>query len=127
MTSNIGYDNSKIGFTKERSKLSKEMKDFFSIEFLNRIDKIYYFHSFCGKDIKKIVTFKLNLLKKFFKDKIEFNYSTEVVEEIIKESNYQEFGARKIDKIINEEVSSKITSNLIKGIPKLELNSLKTT
>ena len=73
-----------------------------------------------------MISFKLNLLKKFFEDKIEFNYSTEVVEEIIKESNYQDFGARKIDKIINEEVSSKITSNLIKGEKKLELNSLKT-
>ena len=65
-------------------------------------------------------------MKKTFEDKIDFNYSKEVVEEIIKNSNYQEYGARKIDKIINEEVSSKITSHLIKGDSKLELNSLKT-
>ncbi len=125
MTSNLGYENSKLGFAKTPKTISKEMKDFFSIEFLNRVDKIYYFHSLCGKDIKKIISYQLKLLKNSFKEQIKFNYSQYLVEEILKECNYQDYGARKISKIINEEVISKITSKLMENQKEIELKTLK--
>ena len=125
MTSNLGYENSKLGFNQNRKEISKEMKDFFSIEFLNRIDKIYYFHKLCGKDIRKIISYQLKLLKTSFKDRIKFNYSQDIVEEITSSCNYQDYGARKISKIINEEVMSKITSQLMDNKKEIELKTLK--
>ncbi len=125
MTSNLGCEKSKVGFTKQNQKISTEMRDFFSIEFLNRVDKIYYFHNLCGKDVKNIISYKLNLLKKQFLDNIKLNYSQETVEDILSRCEYLEFGARKIDKIINEYIESEITSQLLIGAREIDFKGLK--
>ncbi len=125
MTSNLGCQTTQVGFNNKTKKINKEMKDFFSIEFLNRIDKIYYFNNLCEKDLKKIINYQLDMLKTQFKDKISFSYSQNIVEEIINKCNFEDFGARKIEKIINEEVISKITSNLLEGNNQIEIKGLE--
>lgn len=125
MTSNLGCEKTQVGFTKHNQKISTEMKDFFSIEFLNRVDKIYYFHKLCGKDVRSIISYKLNLLKKQFLEHIKIKYSQETVEDILSRCEYLEFGARKIDKIINEYIESEITSKLLEGAKEIEIKGLK--
>ena len=76
------------------------------MEFVNRIDKKYYFKDLTKEDIEKIVNLKLDLLINAFKKKnIEVEISTDIVEKIISKSNYEKFGARQVDKVIDDIVT----------------------
>ena len=124
MTSNIGCTKKNIGFHEIESNL--DMKDFFSVEFLNRIDKICNFKSLSYKDIKSIVLNKLTVLKEKYKEKeIDITFSTDLVEKIINKCNYIEYGARKIDKIIDETINSYILDMIISDSNNINLKELE--
>ena len=58
------------------------------------------------EDIEKIVNLKLDLLINAFKKKnIEVEISTDIVEKIISKANYEKFGARQVDKVIDDIVT----------------------
>lgn len=124
MTSNIGCSKKNIGFCENENNY--EMKDFFSIEFLNRIDKICNFRSLSFQDIKKVVTNKLKSFEKEYLLKgIRITFSTEIVNKIIDKSNYLEYGARKVDKIIEDTVNSYILDMIISGSDNISLKELE--
>ncbi len=112
MTSNIGKSKTNIGFNSDNNALSTELKEFFNIAFLNRIDDIIKFNDLQETDIEKIIKNKIKQLKNKFKD-IDLTISKNVIDEIINESNYHEFGARKIDKIIKNHIENIIIDNII--------------
>lgn len=115
MTSNLGCNNASIGFT-EGNQLNQSLKDFLSVEFLNRIDKVCTFKSLDKDTIRKIVINKLNKLKKMYYDKdIHITFSKKIIDNIIAKSQYKEFGARRVDKIIEEEVENYIMEEIILG------------
>ncbi len=121
MTSNLGCNVNPIGFT-ENSNYNQLLKDFFSVEFLNRIDKVCTFKNIDFEIIKKIVNNKLNELKKFYyKKDINLSFSKKVIDKIIDKSKYLEFGARKVDKIIEEEVENYIMEEIILGNNKISV------
>ena len=98
MTSNIGYLENKVGFVDKKDKyVTNKLKNFFSIPFINRIDDIVIFNHLIKDDIEMLVTRKIKKLKNEYNIKISKN----VIDEIISLSNYDEFGARKIDKLIS--------------------------
>lgn len=124
MTSNLGCSKKNIGFHEVIK--NDEMKEFFSIEFLNRIDKICDFHSLSYQDIKKIVISKLKMLEEDYSEKeIHITFSTEVVNKIIEKSNYLEYGARKVDKIIEDVVNRYILDMIIYGKSDISLKELE--
>ncbi len=124
MTSNLGCSKKNIGF--HEVEQNHEMKEFFSIEFLNRIDKICNFHPLSYQDIKKIVVHKLKVLEKEYLEKdIHITFSTEVVNKIIEKSNYLEYGARKVDKIIEEAINRYILDMIIHGSSNISLKELE--
>ena len=112
MTSNIGKNKTNIGFNSDNNALSTELKEFFNIAFLNRIDDIIKFNDLQETDIEKIIKNKIKQLKNKFED-IDLTISKNVIDEIINESNYHEFGARKIDKIIKNHIENIIIDNII--------------
>lgn len=112
MTSNIGKSKTNIGFNSDNNALNTELKEFFNIAFLNRIDDIIKFNNLEETDIEKIIKNKIKQLKNKFKD-IDLTISKNVIDEIINESNYHEFGARKIDKIIKNHIENIIIDNII--------------
>ena len=115
MTSNLGCNNLSIGFMDDNS-LNQSLKDFLSVEFLNRIDKVFTFKKLDEVVVKKIINKKLNMLKKQYYDKdINVVFSKKIVDNILVNSNYLEYGARKIDKIIEEEVENYIMEEIICG------------
>lgn len=121
MTSNLGCNVNPIGFT-ENSNYNQLLKDFFSVEFLNRIDKVCTFKNIDFAIIKKIVNNKLNELKKFYyKKDINLSFSKKIIDKIIDKSKYLEFGARKVDKIIEEEVENYIMEEIILGNNKISV------
>ena len=117
MTSNIGFNDIEIGFNKKNNDvvLSK-LKEYFSLPFINRIDNTVIFNKLNYDNIEKITNKKLNELKsKYLKKNIKLRFSSDLIKEIIDESNYEEFGARKIDKVIKERVENEIIEKVLDG------------
>jgi len=113
MTSNIGFNNNNIGFNNS-NKVNIDLKEYFSLPFINRIDNIIKFNYLTYEDMKKIIKIKLNKLRdKYNKKGIILKFSNTLIDEIINLSNYKEFGARKIDKIIKNQIESIIINQIL--------------
>ena len=122
MTSNIGYEEKSMGFTTQtNTKVKTLLKEKFSPSLINRIDNIITFNYLTKKDITQIITKKLTNLKQKYKD---FDYSKSLIEDIIKESNYKEYGARRIDKIIDSRLENIIIDKIINK-EKIKIETLK--
>ena len=113
MTSNIGFNNKSIGFN-ESNKSNIDLKDTFGIPFINRIDNIFSFDYLTEENIINIIKLKLKNLKNKYKNKnIDVKIGKNAVREIVEMSNYKEYGARKIDKIIKNDIESMIMNEVI--------------
>lgn len=127
MTSNIGFEKNTIGFN---SNNTNKLKEYFSIPFINRIDNIVIFNRLNKNIIEKLIHQKINKIKNKYKD-IKIKINKQVIDEIIKESSFNEFGARKIDKIIKNKIENIVIDNIInnndyiniKTINKIEVNT----
>ncbi len=124
MTSNIGFDEIKVGFNKNNNNLSK-LKDFFSVSFINRIDNILYFNSIDEESILKIISLKLNKFINKYSSKIKVKYHLNIIKEIVEMANYEEFGARKIDKIIKDKIEDKVIDALIANKKNITIKTIK--
>ena len=124
MTSNIGSSDINIGFNKNENKIITKLKEHFSIPFINRIDNILTFQTLKKEQIEQLIEQKIfNIKRKYLKD-ITFTIDKKVIEEIIEESNYKEFGARKIDKIIKDKIENQIIDKIIDKKTKIEIKEL---
>lgn len=123
MTSNIGKNKNNIGFNSNKSTINEELKDNFNIAFLNRIDEIIKFNNLTKQNIEKIINQKLNNLEKNFPN-TKITLSNNILEEIVNESNYQEYGARKIDKIIKNHLENIIIDNLVNNNYNINIDSI---
>ena len=113
MTSNVGFLDNEVGFTKNETNLSR-LKETFSIPFINRIDNIYYFEPLDIEIVHHIVENKLKDLKQKYKNKnITISIGYDVIKEIVKEAKLEDFGVRKLDKLIKDVVEKKIIDALI--------------
>ena len=125
MTSNIGYLSNNIGFNNIGNK-NTELKDIFSIPFINRIDNIIYFNKLSEENIYKIINKKILNLKKKYKNRgytIKINSS--LIKSILDKSNYMEYGARKIEKIIKNELESQIIDNILDNKKIINIKNLE--
>ena len=104
MTTNLGYTKDSIGFTESKNNI--DIEAFLGVEFVNRIGKIYYFNDISSDVINNIVEKRLDVLIEGFKKKdLKIKISSKIVDKVIKESNYEKFGARRVDKVIDEVVT----------------------
>ena len=126
MTSNIGFDEVNVGFNKNNNNISK-LKEYFSLPFINRIDNIISFNSLKEENIIKLIEIKLNKLINKYKNKIKIKIDKKVIEEILNLSNYQEFGARKLDKIIKNKLENIILDKIILGRKSVNIKSIEQT
>jgi len=129
LTSNIGVKKlqdfgSGIGFTSnkysneevKKQMLMKEMKNYFSPEFINRIDDTIVFNSLNEDDIKKITKIELDKLMDRIKTmKYEFTYSDKLVDLIHKVGYDETYGARPIKRAIQDRVEDLISEEILKG------------
>lgn len=116
MTSNIGYNHDTVGFTKEVSKEDSKLKEFLSLELLNRIQKVIYFKKLEDIDIKNIIKLKLDKVREKFKQKdIKIHIHDSMIKKVIELSRYQEFGARKIDQVIEEKIDNYVIDSILDG------------
>lgn len=115
MTSNLGSNQSSIGFCNSKKAIhNTHLEEYLGVELVNRIDHIWYFKNMSKDVITSIIQSRLENIKKTRKN-IKIKFSIEIVEEIRNMCNYTKFGARKIEKIISEEVDSVIIDQLVQG------------
>ena len=105
MTSNAGASSQNIGFLNNSSQNKDSLNKYFSLELLNRIQNIVYFNKLNGNDIKLITEMLFNK----FLENVSFDskkISPELILDVINKSEYEKFGARKLEKIIFSEIEN---------------------
>lgn len=108
MTSNA-CDSDSIGFNNGK----KNLKKYFSIPFINRIDNVIIFNHLNENDIKEIIKREIKKLNEKYKTKIKI--SSNIINKIIEESEYEEYGARKVLRIITNKIENEIILSLMNG------------
>jgi len=118
MTSNIGATARNVmGFNKDDSlSKSEELKSFFTPEFRNRLDAIIEFGQLSLKTVEGIVSKFINELNKDLKKKkILVEVSSEAQEFIAKEAYSVEMGARPLKRFIQENITNKLSDEILFG------------
>lgn len=121
MTSNVGAKQAtelgnSIGFVSnetdaKKSIITKQLKQTFPPEFINRIDQIVYFNSLSDNNLKDIVILELNkFVKRLNGISYDLQYNEDTVDYIFNlAKKSKEYGARPIIRLIQENIEDKIT------------------
>ena len=133
MTSNVGQEEfsqkaSQIGFNisqseedkiiqdyeKAKERVKESLSDYFSPEFLNRIDKILVFNPLDTTTIKKIVRLQLEKFNKRLQEKnLEVEFDSKVIHAITQKVYNPEFWAREVRRFITDVIEDKIAEKIL--------------
>jgi len=129
LTSNLGVKKLQdfgtgIGFSSsiysndeaKKQVLMKEMKNFFSPEFLNRIDDTIVFNSLTPEDIKKITEIELKkLTARLSEMKYTITYDETLVNYLAKIGFDELYGARPLKRAIQDKVEDLLSEEVLTG------------
>jgi ATP-dependent Clp protease ATP-binding subunit ClpC len=133
MTSNIGQEEfgekaAQIGFDttssqeekiladyeEAREKIKASLTDYFSPEFVNRIDKVIVFNPLDKVAIKKIVKLRLeNFAQRLEWKGLALEFDTKAITRISKDVYNPEFGAREIRRYITDQIEDQIAEQIL--------------
>jgi ATP-dependent Clp protease ATP-binding subunit ClpC len=115
----VGIGFSSNSYSNEEQKkeiLKKEMKNYFSPEFLNRIDDTIVFNSLNEDSIKQIVNIELTkLIKRLGELKLVFKFDDKLVSHIAKVGFDDTYGARPIKRAIQDQVEDLVSEEVLNG------------
>ena len=113
MTSNVSYNSDNIGFNSNIDK-EDELRNILSTPFVNRIDKVIYFNNLDEESIRKIINNKIkNIIKKYQKYHIKVAINKSFIDNLIKDIDYNIYGARKINKVLEDRLDNLIINSII--------------
>jgi len=131
LTSNVGSEllrRKDIGFIEDKKKSHDEvaiaadrrifgiLKDSFKPEFLNRIDEIVVFTSLGKEDIREITLRMLDKTRKMLAEQqLTLEVSDGAVDYLVENGYSEEYGARPLRRLIQNEVENAISSKIIAG------------
>jgi len=113
----IGFStNSYSNEEAKKELLMKEMKNFFSPEFLNRIDDTIVFNSLSQEDVKKIADIELKkLVSRLSEMKYKISYEDTLVEYLAKIGYDELYGARPLKRAIQDKIEDLISEEVLLG------------
>jgi ATP-dependent Clp protease ATP-binding subunit ClpC len=113
----IGFSNNSYGNEEAKKQvLMKEMKNFFSPEFLNRIDDTIVFNSLTPEDIKKITEIELKkLTARLSEMKYNITYDETLVDYLAKIGFDELYGARPLKRAIQDKVEDLLSEEVLTG------------
>jgi ATP-dependent Clp protease ATP-binding subunit ClpC len=113
----IGFSNNTYGNEEAKKDiLMKEMKKFFSPEFINRIDDTIVFNSLSSDDIKKITDIELKKLVSRLSDmKYNILYDDTLVEYLSKIGYDELYGARPLKRAIQDKIEDLLSEEVLTG------------
>ncbi len=106
MTTNAFISKKSLGFNSN----TKNNFDYFSKEFINRIDEIVEFNNLKDNDINMIIYNELIKYNKRHRCNLELDI--EEINRIKEKSNIEEFGVRKLSRNIRKELDDKLISKI---------------
>jgi ATP-dependent Clp protease ATP-binding subunit ClpC len=111
----IGFSNSTYGNEEAKKEiLMKEMKNFFSPEFINRIDDTIVFNSLSQDDIKKITDIELKkLMKRLEEMKYKITYDESLLNYLSKIGYDEVYGARPLKRAIQDKVEDLLSEEVL--------------
>lgn len=113
---NYGFGNKETEKQQLEQKTSEALKEFFTPEFLNRIDDIISFNKLSKANLLEITDLLLKELKKETSEKgIIFDYTDSVRNYIIENGYNDKFGARPLRRAIQKHIEDLIALEYIKG------------
>jgi ATP-dependent Clp protease ATP-binding subunit ClpC len=111
----IGFSNNT--YSNEEAKkeiLMKEMKNFFSPEFINRIDDTIVFNSLSQDDIKKITDIELKkLMNRLEEMKYKITYDESLLNYLSKIGYDEVYGARPLKRAIQDKVEDLLSEEVL--------------
>ena len=113
----IGFSSSTYGEEEMKKEiLMKEMKNFFSPEFINRIDDTIVFNSLTNDDIKKITEIELKkLVSRLNEMKYKISYDDTLVDYLSKVGYDELYGARPLKRAIQDKVEDLLSDEVLMG------------
>ena len=124
MTSNIGFHDIQIGFSK-KEKVESKLQDNFSVPFMNRIDSIVTFKPLSKENIITIITSALQRVKQKYQEKnVKISFGSKVSEELLTFTEYELYGARKVDKVIKDKVESLLIEKILEGEDVIKIKTI---
>lgn len=108
LTSNIlaGEDDSDL--------YKHELYQYFKPEFINRLDAIVKFNTLSYEDLMEITKIYLEEVKNDFEEiGVNFAYTNEVIEKIVDLSDYEEFGAREIRRVVDDKIVTMVSRKIL--------------
>jgi len=113
----IGFSNNSYADEEAKKQiLMKEMKNFFSPEFINRIDDTIVFNSLSPEDIEKITEIELKKLMTRLGDmKYTVIYNDEVVKYLAKIGFDEVYGARPLKRAIQDKIEDLLSEEVLTG------------
>ena len=118
MTTNVGYEKGRVGFDgdKERgNECDSELRRVFGDAFMNRIDGVIYFDSLEREDVMVIAKREIEgILKenKWLEEYREMFMDEEFIAGIVRDSDFTEYGARKVKRLVSERMESVIVDKM---------------
>jgi ATP-dependent Clp protease ATP-binding subunit ClpC len=122
----VGFDTtSRLGNTEELKKLflQKELKNFFTPEFLNRVDEIVMFNPLKEEEVRKIVDIELQkLIDRLNKMGYEISINDDVRNHIANVGFDDKYGARPIKRAIQDKIEDYISEEVLRKNIKIGSN-----
>lgn len=118
MTSNIGsqYIAEVTDKNEREQRIKEELKKYFRIEFLNRIDDIIIYESLTNTEIKRITELLLADLTKRLKEReIIVHWDSTVIERIAILGYDSALGARPLKRAITEYIINPLSEDILRG------------
>ena len=127
LTSNIEITSrkqEKIGFLKKDTiddrlndgvSILSSLQKYFSPEFLNRLDDVVVFNKLDKKVLVKIANLELEtIIKRLEYSGIKLDIEEKVLEFILENNYNEDFGAREIKRLLNEQILNPLSEQIIK-------------
>ena len=121
-TSEVEESRLSAGGTPRRWNLSREVTEYvlrqgiFSPEFINRFDAVVVFKPLTPEHLQKIAELMLKSLNQRLKEKeISIKITPELIKKVAELGYEPEFGARPMNRVIQDKIEDQIAQKLLKG------------
>ncbi len=116
----FGFSPNEMDLEAKDAELSRRLQSTFRFEFLNRFDRIVYFHPLSQDDIRTIAMREFDLIKKragFEQRKLKLNVEDSLVDWIGVQGYHPDFGARFLRRTIERHVATAIATAIVRENP----------
>lgn len=122
MITNIDISDNSLGFSKNKYDVKNKLKSILGSDLVNKLNKIIVLNSIDEIGIRNIIINKIEFLKS--KYSINLNVSEDVVNEIIRLSEYEVSGVRKVNELIHTYIEDILFDEILNNKMDITINSL---